>query len=949
MLTPVHNPALGKLRVIGYASGSGDTLWKAYELQKEMEKTPEGSPFEIAGVFCSKADSKAQATAKELGVPCAAIDIREFYAQREKPLKDRQVRAEYDAAALELIRPMKADAILLAGYVWATTDCLLDEYLIINVHPADLSIQKDGKRAYAGGNGVGDALAAREPNLCSTSHIATKQVDGGPMLIISQRVPVDYSLHTDETERVRHYLKLVNEQSRLVGARTLLEVALGNFSTDQNGDVYYKGTKSPTGIRIESWEENKPLHQRQTEKLLNPSSVVVVGASDKPGIGRSVVQNILRDGFAGEKYVVNMRGEDVLGVKGYTSVAEIPGEIDMAVIVTPGKAVLQVAEQCGQKGIKAIVCVSAGFKEVGGEGIAAQEKLVEIVNRYNMRLIGPNCMGVINAPAGLNATILHTPFVKGGVALFTQSGSIGASMLDYAEELGIGLSSIVSLGNQADVTVCDLLPFYEDDAQTKVIVLYLESILEPTRLVQIAGQMTKPILLVKSGRTGAGMAAASSHTGSLAGDDQVVQALIDKAGIVRMKSLEECFYCAAALSNLPGLKGNRVGVLTNAGGMGILISDALSDYGFEIPTPSDRLKDTLAQNLLAEASVQNPVDVVAPAPPEHYAVSAKAMIESGEFDALLVCCVPPATVDTGEVAKALVPVIEKAGIPVLSNYFGPTLGRNAREVMRKAGFPVTEYPEQMALALAGMRPPARFGNPTAARAPKAAVRAAESMLAKAAEGDYLPVEDAYAILSSFGISVPDKAVVQNPGEVKDLALSYPVVAKIEHPEIVHKSDVGGVRLSIQSAEEAAAVVDEFMKKFAGAKGVLLQEMVPQGTELIVGSVRDPQLGNSIMLGLGGVWVEIMKDVAFGYPPISEDQAMAMINSLRCEPLLAGYRGKPGVNKNALVEVICRVSGMLAELPAIAEIDLNPILFDPAKNAFVAADVRIRKGLPALSC
>ncbi|MCL2579620.1 MAG: acetate--CoA ligase family protein [Oscillospiraceae bacterium] len=947
MLTPVHNPILGRLRVIGYASGSGDTLWKAYELQKEMEQTPEGCPFEIVGVFCSKADSKAAARAKELGVPSATIDIKEYYAQRDKPLKDREVRAQYDAAALDLIRPMKGDAILLAGYVWATTDCLLDEYLIINVHPADLSIQKEGKRLYAGGNGVGDALAGKEPNLCSTSHIATKQVDGGPILVISERVPVDYTLHADETERMRHYLKLVNEQSRMVGARTLLEVASGNFVTDEDGAVYYKGEKKPLGIRIESWGENIPMHKRETRKMLYPNSVVVIGASDKPGIGRSVVQNILRDGFKGEKYVVNMRAEDVMGVKGYASVGEIPGDVDMAIIVTPGKAVLQVAEECGKKGVKALVCVSAGFKEVGGEGIAAQEKLVEIVHKYNMRLIGPNCMGVISVAANLNGTILHTPFVHGGVALFTQSGSIGASMLDYAEELGIGLSAIVSLGNQADITVCDLLPFYENDEHTKVIVLYLESILEPARLVETAKRMTKPILLVKSGRTSAGMAAASSHTGSLAGDDQVVDALIHKAGITRMKSLEECFYCAAALSNLPKLKGNRVGVLTNAGGMGILISDAASDFGFELPPPSDTLKAKLAENLMAEASVQNPIDVVAPAPPEHYSLSARLMIESGEYDALLVCCVPPATVDTGAVAQALVPIIREAKIPVLSNYFGPTLGKAARDVMNRERFPFSEYPEQMALMLNGMRAPVKYADETQPRALKATVRAAEVMLAKVSEGDYLPVEDAYAILDSFGIHVPGKFVVASSNEVMNLNLSYPLVAKIEHPEIVHKSDVGGVRLNIMNADEAVSVVNEFMARFTGAKGVLLQEMVPQGTELIVGSIRDPQLGNSIMLGLGGVWVEIMKDVTFGYPPISKDQAMAMIDSLRCEPLLAGYRGKPGVDKNALVDVICRVSGMLSELPMIAEIDLNPILFDPAKGAFVAADVRIRKDIPVV--
>ncbi|MDR0708547.1 MAG: CoA-binding protein, partial [Spirochaetaceae bacterium] len=448
MTTPIHNPATGKLRVIGFVSGSGDTLWRAYELQKEIEDSPAGRlgecPFEIVGVFSSKGDAKALATAEKLGVPSAAIDIKEYYAQRGRPLSDRELRREYDTEALCLIRPMKGDAILLAGYVWATTEALLDEYLVINVHPADLTILKDGKRAYAGGNGVGAALAAREPSLASSSHLATKEVDGGPLLLVSERIPVDYSLHNDEQERMRHYLGLVNEQSRRVGARTLLELALGNFARDDAGAVYYQGKAVPQGFRIECWEDNQPRFRRETARLLYPESVAVIGASGKPGIGRSVVENVLRDGFGGKVYAVNVRGEDVLSAGGYTSIGAIEGPVDLAVIATPGATVLELAEACGRKGVRAIICISAGFKEIGEEGAAAQEQLTAILDRYNMRLIGPNCMGLMSVKASLNATILAGHIAQGNVALVTQSGSIGAAMLDYSEELGIGFSSIVS-------------------------------------------------------------------------------------------------------------------------------------------------------------------------------------------------------------------------------------------------------------------------------------------------------------------------------------------------------------------------------------------------------------------------------------------------------------------------------------------------------------------------
>jgi acetyltransferase len=950
MITPIHNPAAGKLRVIGYVSGSGDTLWRAYELQKEITASPAGRlgecPFEIAGVFSSNAQAKALATAKTLGIPQVVLDIKEYYRQRGKPLSDQALRREYDAAALELIRPMKGDAILLAGYVWGTTACLLEEYLMVNVHPGDLTIQREGKRLYAGGNGVGDALNAREAALSSSSHLATKEIDGGPLLLVSERIPVDYTLHGDEQERLRHYLALVNEQNRQVGARTLLELALGNFAQDEEGKVYYQGKAAPQGIRIERWEESQPRLRRRTDKLLYPDSVAVIGASQKPGIGRSVVENILRDGFKGKVYAVNVRGEDVLSAKGYPSVEAIEGPVDLAVIATPGAAVLELAEACGRKGVQALICISAGFKEIGGEGAVAQEQLVSIIDRYNMRLIGPNCMGQMNVKVSLNATILAGHIAQGNVAMVTQSGSIGAAILDYAEELGIGFSSIVSLGNQADMTVCDVLPFYEEDPHTKVIVLYLESIAEPARFWRLAAGMHKPILLLKAGSTAIGMAAASSHTGSLTGNDQVVDALIRKAGITRVYSLEELFMCAAALANMPQVKGNRVAHLTNAGGPSILISDALCNYGFTLPVPGETLKTYLRENLLREASVQNPVDIVAPAPPEHYVLAAKAMMESGAYDALLICCVPPATVDTAKIAEALIPILKGAKLPVLTNFFGPTLGKGARDLLIKNGIPTSVYPEQIAVMLAGMRERPKISVLEGPRPSGTVFRQARDILSRSSSGEYLAVTDAYALLELFGVHAARRRMLKTVEDARDEALgdlSFPVVAKIDHPEIVHKSDVGGVRLNINSPGELAEAAADFFARFPGATGVFIQEQVPPGLELILGGVRDPQLGSAVMVGLGGVWVEIMKDLVFGYPPIGKAEALDLIKGLRCEPLLAGYRGKPGVNQEALAELITRVSSLLLALSGISEIDLNPVIYDPSRDAFIAADARIRKG------
>ena len=739
----------------------------------------------------------------------------------------------------------------------------------------------------------------------------------------------------------RHPL-ITAPESCLLGGRTILELALGNFSRDTEGNIYHKEKEIPDGWHLENWKQYKPRHECRTEKLLYPDSIAVIGASSKPGIGRSIMENIVNDGFTGKKYAINVRGEDVLNVKGYKSIMEIEDPVDLAVIATPAKTVPEIVESCGKKGVHALIIISAGFSETGEEGEAAQNELKEIANRYNMRISGPNCMGHMNVKVNMNTTIVKAHIKKGNVAFAAQSGAVGAAVLDFAEELGIGFSSIVSLGNQVDINICDLLPFYEEDENTRVIVLYLESILEPHRFWNLASKMTKPVILIKAGRTSVGMAAASSHTGSLAGNDKVAEAIIKKAGIIRLDSLEQCFNCAAALSKMPYLKSNRVAVITNAGGPGILISDVLSSGGFELPEPGEKLRGYLKENLMKEASTRNPIDVVAPAPPEHYNLSLKAILESKEYDAILLCCIPPATIDINVVAENIAPLLKEAEIPVLTNFFGPSFCKTAKDIMRQNNIPTFHYPEQMASTLSKMMAPKKYAAGELVRPGRKIINRAGEILALVQKGQYLPIREAYSLLSLFGIEVPKTALLHSEEDALSLKLSFPIAAKIDHSGIVHKSDVGGVRLNINSNEEMALVTKDFLNRFPGANGVHVQEMVPEGLELIVGSVKDPQLGPAVMVGLGGVWVEVMKDIAFGYPPLCKEEAMTMINSLRCEPLLSGHRGKAGVNKDALCEMIQRVSVMLLSLPGIAELDLNPVIYDPAKDKFIAADARIRK-------
>ncbi len=945
MLKPIINPAKGKLRVLGYCSGSGNTLWKAYELQKAMEASVEGCPFEIVGIFADNPDSKAVAAAKQYGLPWEAIDIRKYYEDRQKPLRDREVRAEFDAEALALVEKYHADMILLAGYVWATTDIVLDNYLVVNVHPADLAVTDEaGRRLLAGANGIKSAFDLRMDYLRASAHLATRELDAGPLLVRSPKIPVDYTLHPDYETRFRHYLKLVNEQNRLVGARAVLELALGHYAVDGGNRLYYRGEPAPQGLTVESWEENKPSFQRDRMKLLRPGSVAVIGASSRPGIGNAIVRNLLDIGFAGQVYAVNRKGEDVLGVPGFSSVLDIPGPVDLGVISVPSGGVLSVAEECGKKGVPALVCITAGFREIGGEGVRREKDLLAIVDKYNMCMVGPNCMGVANTASDirLSATILSDTPPKGHVAFLTQSGALGASLIDFAGELDVGFSVVASLGNMANISSCDLLPLLEADENTRIICMYMETIPEPYRFERVLSRMTKPVIVVKAGRTAKGAAAASSHTGSLAGNDDVAGALLKKCGIIRAESLEDAFLLASSMSKMPRIRGNRVGIISNAGGLGTLTTDALVKYGFELPELDPADQKALAARLLPEASTHNPLDLVAPAPPAHYAIAAHAMIDSGKYDAIVVDCVPPATIDTGDVAQAMVDILNATPIPIFSCFFGPTLGAPGRKVMKKGGIPTFNFPDQMVRTMRYMVQTPKAETPERdVRVPMARRAEAKRLLETAKPGAYLGAEDCFRLLSLYDIPVARSGYLPRGGDPAALDVPYPVAAKVDHPDIIHKSDVGGVRLNVSGPEELAGLLAEWTVKFPGLRGIQVQQQINGSLELIIGAALDPALGHSILTGLGGTLVELFKDVAFGHVPLSPADPDRMLDSLRCKPLLTGYRGSAPVDTERFKTILLRVNQLLLDFPAICEMDINPLLYDAGRGAFFAVDARIR--------
>lgn len=945
MLKPIINPARGKLRVLGYCSGSGNTLWKAYELQKAMEQTTGGCPFEIVGIFADNPDSKSVTAAKSFGIPWEAIDIRKYYKTHNKPLRDRELRAQYDAEAVTLVEKFHADVILLAGYVWATTEIILDSYLVVNVHPADLSvIDKDGHRLLAGANGIKSAFDHQMDYLRASSHLATKELDAGPLLVRSPKIPVDYTYHTNYEERFTHYLKLVNEQNRIVGARTILELALGNFSLDDNNHLYYKDQPLPQGLTFESWEEDKPAFQRDHAKLLSPDSVAVIGASSRPGIGSSIIKNLLNMGYRGKIYAVNKKGEDVLGVPGFSSILNIPDPVDLGIISVPSDGVLRVAEECGQKGVPTLVCITAGFKEIGGEGIAHEKALMKIVDKYNMCVIGPNCMGIANTSSDikLSATILADTPPVGHVAFLTQSGSLGASLIDFADELDVGFSIIVSLGNMANINPCDLLPLLEADDNTRIICMYMETIPQAYRFEQVMAQITKPVIIVKAGRTAAGAAAASSHTGSLAGDDAVVDALLKKCGIIRAESLEDAFLLSSTLTKMPFICGKRVGIISNAGGLGTLTTDALIKHGFELPQLDDNERTELANQLLPEASTRNPLDLVAPAPPAHYAIAAHTMIKSGKYDAIIVDCVPPATIDTGDVAQAMIDVLSDSPIPVFSCFFGATLGAAGREVMKRGGIPTFSFPDQMVRTMHYMVETHRAKVPAYNCSISEKNRMAARKLMKHATPDsYMDADSCFKLLSLYGIPVVHNAYLAANGDPTVLCLPYPVAAKIDHPEIIHKSDVGGVRLNISNASELSDILTEWNAKFPGLRGIHVQQQIRGSLEMIIGASMDPALGHSILTGMGGTLVELIKDISIGHVPLSPADPDRMLCSLKCTKLLTGYRGSAPVNTKQLKSIIMCVNKLLLDFPSIIEMDINPLIYDVERESFLAVDARIK--------
>ena len=691
--------------------------------------------------------------------------------------------------------------------------------------------------------------------------------------------------------------------------------------------------------------------------FFRPRSVAVIGASRERGtIGAEVLHNLLAYEFNGPVLPVNAKASVVQSIIAYPTVEDVPGPVDLAVISVPRNAVQGVAESCGRKGVRALVVISSGFAEVGADGIVRQEALMRTCREHGMRLIGPNCMGILNTEddVRLNATFAPEPPPTGRVAFMSQSGALGLSIIDHASALGLGLSTFVSVGNKADISGNDLIRYWAQDEHTDVILLYLESFGNPRKFSRIARHVAreKPIVAVKSGRSAAGARASGSHTGALlAASDVTVDALFRQTGVIRTDRLEEMFDVAALLASQPLPRGRRVAILTNAGGPGILCADACEAEKLEIPALSAETQAALRAVLPLEASVGNPVDMIASASADQYREALGIIGRDPHVDAIVVIFIPPLVTRPEDVARAIVAgAREFAGVkPVLTVFMQ---ARGVPDELRSSDLHLPSYafPEDAATALARVARYAEWrARPIEPPVALPDVRREEARaLVESASGrseEWLGSGDVWKLLTYYGIPVLPQRIVSSVDAVSAAAaeLGGPVALKAIAPGLLHKTEAGAVRLGLSTADVAAAAREmDSRLRSAGMTpgGFLLQRMASPGVEMIVGVVHDRQFGPVVACGAGGVLVELLKDVSVRLAPLSRRDADEMVRELRSFPLLTGYRGSAPGDVSALVDTILRVSALVEDLPQIAELDLNPVLVHATGVTVVDARLRV---------
>ncbi|HHV55251.1 MAG TPA: CoA-binding protein [Firmicutes bacterium] len=695
--------------------------------------------------------------------------------------------------------------------------------------------------------------------------------------------------------------------------------------------------------------------------LFRPEAMAVIGASRTPGkVGHSVLQNLINSGYQGRIVPINPKESEILGYRAYPSItaAVADGPIETVVVTIPARAVVPVIDECGRAGVRYAVVITAGFRELGGEGKAREEELVRVARQYGLRIVGPNCLGIIDTHVPMNGSFAAISPGRGSIAFVSQSGAFGAAILDWASENNVGFSKFISLGNKADLNEVDFIEDAAQDPNTRVILCYLEDIKDGRRFLDVAAAASreKPVLILKAGRSEAGTRAASSHTGALAGNDRAYDLAFRQTGVVRLDTMEECFDLATTFVSQPLPRGRRVALITNAGGPGIITTDAIERMGLTMARFAPETVEKLRSKLPAESAVQNPVDVLGDASPERYETAFQAVAEDPNVDAVMVLVTPQAGTDPVGIAEATKKFrAEHPDLPVVASMVGGALVAEGIKRLLDAGIPCFIFPERAVAAVSGM---VRYSEARReaekkvdfARLPVDRAQVARIFEQVRADGrsTLLGVEAA-RVAAAYGVQVAPAALAHSAEQAVTLAeeFGYPVVLKIASPKIVHKTDVGGVRLKLDTAEKVRAAYEEIMRNCApylgenDRYGVEVQKMMPAGRELIVGMARDPVFGPMLMFGLGGIYVNLLKDVSFRLVEgLREGDIPAMVRETRAYTLLQGFRGEKRADVAAIEEMLLRVACLVRDFPEIKEMDINPLFaYEEGKGA-VALDVKI---------
>jgi|WetSurMetagenome_2_1015567.scaffolds.fasta_scaffold00038_39 acetyltransferase len=704
--------------------------------------------------------------------------------------------------------------------------------------------------------------------------------------------------------------------------------------------------------------EGNTMNGAKFDKIFKPKSIAVIGASETIGsAGYRIFRNLIGSGYEGVVYPVNSKRESVQGVQAYPSINDVPKIVDLAIIATPASIVCDIVEQCGIRGIKGILIISAGFKEIGPEGVIREERLLELKKKYELRILGPNCVGFIMPYLNLNATFAGSMPEKGSIALLSQSGAVCGAILDWAAAAKVGFSSFVSVGSMLDVDFGDLIDYFGMDIHTRSIVLYIESITDARKFMSAtkAFARAKPIIVIKSGRYKEGAKAAASHTGALAGEDIIYEAAFRRSGVVRVMDIMDLFNCSSILAKQPRPMGPNIAIVTNAGGPGVLATDSIIEKGGKLATLSPETIDKLNKVLPTHWSHGNPVDIIGDGDEERYQKAIEICLEDKNIDGLLILCVPQVMADPQKLADRLVDIARKSTKPILTSFIGEASVYHAREILNRNNIPTYASPDEAVESYMYLYHYERhlgqlYETPEELNIKTPAHTEIIKKILNAAAKEkrvLLNESEAKTFLELYGINTTSPIITENEEKARIAAekIGYPVVMKILSPQISHKSDVGGVVLDLRCGDDVKtafrAMVKQAKEKVPGATilGVTIQKQIKnQGYELILGSKKDPVFGSVILFGLGGIYTELFKDRAIGFPPLNQTLAQRIIEKTKAYELLKGFRNVPPVDMKKVEEAMIKFSQMLIDHPEIKEVDINPLI--PQGNDLIAVDARI---------